>query len=244
MSGISIWKDPKLKPMPASLAPAMRDAQLPLRVEAARRALAECVDLSELLDWKDRAAAIAAAAKAAKMPDIARDARRLQKEALLRLGQLLTQYTSNATESAGPTGGLKKSPRGSVAERHGISSSVRVVAVRLASLPKKAADKILADDRVLPSQTSMSRALPGGPGLSVGKRNINNIRRSNAYTLIMRGIDEFGRARGGGLHMTATAAKRVNPSDVRTLDADEKKLVRAKVTEIMELLDAIDEACK
>lgn len=239
MNNAVIWKDLKFKPMPASLVPAMRDAQLPTRVETARRALAACVDLSELLGWKDKAAAIAAAAKAAKMPDIARDARRLQKEAILRLGQLLAEY-SNVPQPA-KHGGKQKSERIRAAEKAGVSYQTVGQSVRLATAPKKVIAKIMDDDRIAPSPSAILRFTPPLPGNMKGHRTV---KRSAAYNNVMSGVNEFGRREALGLTTGCAVIRKIELKTVRSLESDEKKLVRAKVTEIMELLDAIDEACK
>lgn len=218
--------------IPASVQPAMRDAQLPLRVEAARRALAECVDLSELLNWKDKAAAIAAAAKAAKLPDIQRDARRLQKEALLRLGQLLSEYSGGA-------GGRDRSERRRAADAAGVPSRYIAQVVRLAKAPAKQREAILANDRIPPHPIRMVTNLP-----RVGSKQSYAPRRSDTHDLVFNGNPRDGGVRFNGLNSIAANVRKLAELPFAELARDEKKIVRAKVTEIIELLDAIDEACK
>jgi hypothetical protein len=97
MQNIVIFKEPKFKPMPGELTPAViNGATLPVKIGIAQRAIAACCDLSELLTWKDKLAALAAAAKMAKMPEMARDVNRVHKEAILRMGELLLQYSGAA----------------------------------------------------------------------------------------------------------------------------------------------------
>lgn len=224
--------------IPASVQPAMRDAQLPLRVEAARRALAECVDLSELLNWKDKAAAIAAAAKAAKLPDIARDARRLQKEALLRLGQLLSEYGGGSDQTGRVGSAPGRSERRLAADAAGVPVRYIAQVVRFAKAPAKQREAILSNDKIPPHPIRMVTNLP-----RVSKRG-QGLRRSDMYDLIVNGNPRTGGARFNGLNAVANSMHKIAALSIVGLALDEKKIVRAKITEIAELLDAIDEACK
>jgi hypothetical protein len=101
MMNVVSFKAPKFKPLPGELTPAViNGATLPVKVEAAKRAIAACCDLSELLTWKDKLAALAAAAKMARMPEMARDVNRVHKEAIFRMGEILLQYKATASSPA------------------------------------------------------------------------------------------------------------------------------------------------
>jgi hypothetical protein len=102
MQNVVTFKQPKFKPMPSELTPAViNGATLPVKVEAAKRAIAACCDLSELLTWKNKLAALAAAAKIARMPEMARDVNRVHKEAIFRMGEILLQYNGTARPQCG-----------------------------------------------------------------------------------------------------------------------------------------------
>lgn len=237
MKNIVVFKEPKLKPLPLAAQEAMKDAPLLLRLQAAKTAIEACFDLSELLKWKDQAVAIAAAAKAARMPDIARGANRICKEALLRLGQLLFTYNGTVGYYKDGRHGSIKSERSKVAKAFGLSPSVVNTSLRLAAAPKAAVDAVLNDDRIPPNPVSVAKRLPARRQSAVSKR-------SAGYVMVMSGIDEFGRHKNTGLTTTFRAVETIEVAAVRSLAPDEKKLVRAKITEIIELLDALEEACK
>lgn len=247
MRDVVVYREPKLKPLPPSVVAYEREkgVTLPTRLEHARKAIAACSDLSELLDWKDKAAAIAAAAKAAKMPDLAKGANRVCKEALLRLGQLLLQYSgAHTTIANGKRGGCVPSPRRQVASAAGIRKPVMTQATRFASAPRDVIERVLSDDRIPANIEPIGRACPPQPNRGSRGAHMTTRRASDEYNQIMRGRNSFGGMDGSGLHRAYAAVKPVDVRKVRSLTPDEKKLVRAKVTEIMELLDAIDEACK
>lgn len=208
----------------------MQGAQLPAKLDRARQAIAECYDLSELLTWKDQAAAICAAAKAAKMPELAKGANRVCKEALLQLGVLLKRYNSCAPIIPGK-GSCGKGERNTVVEKHGLDKYTANIAVRFAATPEKVRESILADDRISASANRIKRQLArANPKVRV--------QASDAY------IRVSGSNTGKGLTPALFGLRAVDLADVRALAPDEKKMVRAKVTEAMELLDAIEEALK
>jgi hypothetical protein len=225
---IVVFREPKLKPLPPSITrEQMQGAQLPVRLERARQAIAECYDLSELLTWKDQAAAICAAAKASKMPELAKGANRVCKEALLRLGQLLSSYKSGHPGRGNKT----KSPRSEAALAAGVSLQAVSTAVKLAQSPQNVRDTVLSDDSVTVSKVprKLARLYP---------KNRSN-HRSDAYTSVMG-----GGLQGKGFNQAMLNLRRIDLADVQALAPDEKKMVRAKVTEAMERLDAIEEALK
>jgi hypothetical protein len=95
-SAAVVFKAPKFKPLPGELTPAvMGDALLPVKIEAMSRAITACQSLPELLAYKKPIDGLAAAAKTIKeIPEYARRMKRVQKEAIFRMGELLSLYTS------------------------------------------------------------------------------------------------------------------------------------------------------
>lgn len=229
MKQIVVFREPKIKPLPPSITKEkMQAAQLPARLERVKQALAECYDLSELLMWKDQAAAICAAAKAAKMPDIAKGANRVCKEALLRLGQLLSRYSSVQS-------GRTKSDRRKAIDAAGTNPEVAKTAVRLATTPKQIREAVLSDDSITANYARIGQVLARrDPRGSNG-----GVVRSDAYVKVMSGSTI---ASSHGLTTAVSSLRNIDLAFVRALEPDEKKMVRAKVTEAMELLDAIEEA--
>lgn len=242
MKDIVTYREPKLKPLPPSITPQIqRDAQLPMRLEAAKRAIAECFDLSELMNWKDKAAAIAAAAKVAKMPELARGANRVCKEALLRLGQLLNEYNNVVPRTHDAAGRIVMScasPRTAAGLKAGLSKTTITCATRIAAAPTKIARALIDDERVPPIAKVMAKLMPARAAKGTFRRHDSRL------VTVTQGVDEFGRRRTPGLNGALAAVRNVPLNLVRALAPDEKKLVRTKVAEIMELLDAIDEAAK
>ncbi len=234
MKNVVVFKPPVLAPLPPAVVEHARThaVTLPLRFEKARQAMLACEDLSELLDWSDQMAAINAAAKAAKLPDLARSANRGCKEGLLRLGQLLNRYN-------GASSGGTPSERAEIIAAAGISHDKASAATRLASAPSKLREAVLADDQVTATAGRVHGRL---------RRDLRSSRRngggrplaSEAYACVMRG-NATG-AGGSGLCNTRVRCKSVQLHDVRACTPDEKIKIRAVVREIMELLDAIDEA--
>lgn len=229
------------KPLPSTVTDvAVRGATLPTKIEAARRAIAECVDLPELLRYQDQAQGLAAAVRVMKSvaPEMVANANRMCKEAILRMGQLLLEY-SGEKESHGtkmqsgcrvpipPT----HSPRSLVAMAHGIHINVKTEAVRVASAPKSVIRKILESDDIPPNSRSMAQAAPRTrapikPGYG------------DAMRLIMR------KSQGHGLVYACMGLRNIDLGAFAQLTPDERKVVKAKICEIMELLDEMDRLCK
>jgi hypothetical protein len=234
---IVVFREPKLKPLPIAAQDKMRDTPLLVRLQTAKTAIEACYDLSELLRWKDQAAAIAAAAKAAKMPDIAKGANRICKEALLRLGQLLLTYSGVANKDPSAKRGRSPSDRARTVEQAGISEFVAVSATRFAAAPSDVIQRVLDEDRIPASPNTLVRNLP--------RRASGKTRLGGALSdWVLYGRDQFGRTQGMGLSQTAVHLRRLDMAAIREMPADEKNIVRAKVIEVIELLDAIEEACK
>jgi len=96
MSNDVVFKAPKFLPMPGELTPeATREALLPAKINAMSRAIAAAQSLPELMNYKKPIDGLAAAAKTLKeFPEYARSMKRVQKETLERMGQLLLAYKS------------------------------------------------------------------------------------------------------------------------------------------------------
>lgn len=247
----AIVKMRTLKPLPGEVTDArVREASLPLKIEAARQAIAKCVDLPELLIMKDQAEGLAAAVRIMKTvgPEMVAAANRMCKESILRLGQLLVPYSSQCERrgkrlrrTLGGTDTLGKSQQRQIAEAHGIPEEMRLKSVKIALSPKEARERVLIDDRIPANVTAMARYVPPRRG----SENQGKCRHSDVMRKVLNGLDLATGYRGaGGLNTAAAAVRRVDIRMCAQLATDEKKVVRAKVTEIMELLDAIDEACK
>jgi hypothetical protein len=94
---------PKFKALPGELTPEIiHEGILPVKIEAMSHAIAACQSLPELLSYKRPIDGLAAAAKTIKeIPEYAQRMKQVQKEALNRLGELLSQY--NGTPEGGGT---------------------------------------------------------------------------------------------------------------------------------------------
>lgn len=100
MKNIVSVREPKFKPLPGELTPAqIREAVLPVKVEALRNALMKCQELPELLHYKKEIDGLAAAVRTIKheVPEMARQMNRLAKEALFRMGELLFAYDNKCS---------------------------------------------------------------------------------------------------------------------------------------------------
>ena len=238
---------PKFKPLPSELTPAViNGATLPVKVEAAKRAIAACCDLSELLTWKDKLAALAAAAKMAKMPELSRDVNRVHKEAIFRMGELLLQYSSGATLEVrtlgtGRTGELHvptgPGERARVAKQLGISKAAVAWSTRLArNATPDQRERILATDSVGPAPARMvnyGKVAPMHPGKK---------KDSEAAAIFLRGYNPRTGAysgHSGGLGPIATHLKSLDLSPIASLTQEEKQRAKKYIIEMQEILDAM-----
>jgi hypothetical protein len=232
---VVVFHEPKFKPMPGELTPAViNGATLPVKVEAAKRAIAACCDLSELLTWKDKLAALAAAAKMARMPEMARDVNRVHKEAIFRMGELLTSYSN----VAGSTGRIRvKSERSRVIRHLGISPDISSAAVRLQAAPIEVKRMLLENDKVAPSAIRMvqNRAVPKI------RKDLGKSAHSDAARLLFQGVSRDGvKARGLGLHDAATSLRGVGLNLFAELTPEEKQRAKKLIVEMQEILDEMD----
>ncbi len=235
---IVTFREPKFKPMPGELTPAViSGATLPVKVEAAKRAIAACCDLSELLTWKDKLAALAAAAKMAKMPELSRDVNRVHKEAIFRMGEILLQYKGKQYSV-----GIKRTEKGpsersNVQTQLGIPAWVGASAVRLAASPAEVRARVLTDDSITPNLVRMVRHAP--PRLN-NKRGIA-LSYSDAARAFFSGISDVTHTRNQAGLSQSVAALRKTPLDlIPQLTAKEKQHARKIVVEMQEILDEID----
>jgi hypothetical protein len=113
-------------------------ANLPVRYETARKALAECAAVDELKEWNDKAAAMAVYARQAKDNSLHQYALRIQARAQRRMGQLLKSIPGRSGGDRGnsATGGKRPmaETRTSVAQSVGLSEHQRKTAIRVASV--------------------------------------------------------------------------------------------------------------
>jgi hypothetical protein len=239
MLNVVSFKPPKFKPLPGELTPAViNGATLPVKVEAAKRAIAACCDLSELLTWKDKLAALAAAAKIARMPEMARDVNRVHKEAIFRMGEILLTYKAHLgiKITRDKNGKIFKtnmiSDRGRVAESLGISKCDRTGAVRLASAPIQFKESVLADDKLPPVPRIMANRVP--------VHRPTKRASSDAALIVISGKDSFGRNISGGLLPALGKLKNTSLERIAELTLMEKQRARKLVVEMQEILDEID----
>jgi hypothetical protein len=247
---IVVFKEPKFKPMPGELTPAViNGATLPVKVEAAKRAIAACCDLSELLTWKDKLAALAAAAKMARMPEMARDVNRVHKEAIFRMGEILLQYKGHGIRwgqkadgsKKAIKGGCGKSERAKAATHAGIDLRAASMAVRVASAPAVIREKILEEDSIPPQVHVMARSTPRRTKISgIAKAQEN----SDMAMLFFSGysrehlLTKSGSSRG--FTGAASALRCVDLASVACLTPEEKQRARKIIVEMQEILDEID----
>jgi hypothetical protein len=206
-------------------------AILPAKIEAASRAIAACESLPELLKYRSQAEGLAAAVKIMKKtaPDMVRAANNLVADAWRKGGELLLQYNGDRLALGGARG-TSKSDRSKTAEKLGLGKHEVTYLTRLAAAPAETVRELAQ------STSSLFMASARAP-LRVTNRSAHAA--TTAYRRVMGSGDYPSRLTTGG-----SCIRRVDIDDVRALDASEKKLVRVKVAEIMELLDAIDAACK
>jgi hypothetical protein len=113
-------------------------ARLPARYEAARTAIAECVDLEELKALSDRQAALTSYARLAQDTTLHNLALRIQQRAQRRMGELIKTIppAQGANLTAAGRAGAVPISRRSAATQAGISERQRKTALRIASIPE------------------------------------------------------------------------------------------------------------
>lgn len=121
------------EPTPEEIA----QARLPARYEAARKAIAECVDLEELKALSDRQAALTSYARLAQDTTLHNLALRIQQRAQRRMGEILKSIPrGDEATRFGQAGGGQPVTRGQMAANAGLSDRQRKTALRIASVPE------------------------------------------------------------------------------------------------------------
>jgi hypothetical protein len=231
MMNVVSFKAPKFKPLPGELTPeVIRGATLPVKIGIAQRAIAACCDLSELLTWKDKLAALAAAAKMAKMPELSRDVNRVHKEAIFRMGEILLQYNGTAYPSRRGSG---PSERTKAARAANISKGLASNSTRLAQAPETLKDRILSDDSLPADAQVLIRIAP--------RRRHGYNMHSAAGSEFITGVARDSMRRGGnaGFSQAARILATSNLDLIDSLAAEEKTRVRKLIVEMQEILDAM-----
>jgi len=233
MKNVVTFQAPKFRPMPGELTPAViNGATLPVKIGIAQRAIAACCDLSELLTWKDKLAALAAAAKMAKMPELSRDVNRVHKEAIFRMGEILLQYTATAKFVGGRGRGPEKSERRLVADSVGLSKFDFTAATRIANAPLDIRAKILADDTLPASTTRIIRHVPA-------RKPSGRTLATDAAKLFISGKTSDHVRTGGGLLEAARILNATALDSIPLLTPEEKQRAKAFIVEMQEILDAM-----
>lgn len=232
--------------LPPSITSGMvNGAVLPIKIEHARKAIAECTDLSELLRYKSQAEGLAAAVRTIKEvgPELIRKANELVADAWRKGGELLKQYSGHPVAKSGPgrgkvgkfsNGGSTPSPRRIIADQIGLAQIDSERMVRIASAPKE-----LVYNAVKTSQSlqRVSKACP-----AVGRNAPRQSPTGEPYKRIMGG--HINGCAVKGLSDSYRLINQISRDNFKHLTPDERKVVKAKITEIMELLDEMDRLCR
>ena len=222
------------RPLPSEISSErVNAATLPMKVEAARLAIARCEDLSELLKYKEQAEGLAAAVRVMKTigPEMIRSANEMVVDAWRKGGELLLRYKGGVIPARGDRkGGSAKSPRGIAAADAGLSSREASELTRLAAAPISAA--YLAAEKSsnlryaalrVPARTSRGRTAHSATLAAVFGNSLENPH---------------------GLITVLSTLKRIPLGAFSSLPPEERKLVKSKIVEIMEVLDEMDRLCR
>lgn len=139
---------------------AIPDAPLPVRYEAARRALEECDSIDDVKDWSDKAAALAVYARQANDSSLHMMALRIKARAERRCGELLKALPrgDSATRFGGDRAGASHPPasggqasvirptRTQAARDAGLSDYQRKNAIRVANVPAESFEQQVESD--------------------------------------------------------------------------------------------------
>jgi hypothetical protein len=244
------WQD--TKPLPGEITTArVHIATLPVKIETARRAIAACTDLPELLRYQNDAEAIAAAVRIMSdvAPEVVKSANRMVKEAIVQLGCLLLAYSSAARIAVGPPSPLEGnkrrkghtrpivlSERAVIAEAHKIPRGLAQNSVRVAAAEPLVRARILKDDGIRATGSAMASAC----------RPIDRTTPSNvAYWNVMHGGYTSNGRGNSGLSRMLEIAQAIPLKDFQKLDNEhERGYVKKKLTALVELLDEMDRLCK
>lgn len=237
MKNVVTYTEPKLMPLPTSITDeSVRSAILPVKIEAARRAIAECNDLPELLRYRDQVEGMSAAINVMKhvAPEIVASVNLMCKEAFLKLGDLLLEFRGRpvgcgrSRQNKGPT------PRTEVLEKLNIPRHIANTATRFAGAAPEIRSAILEDDSIKSNPTAIRSAVPASQK--------GRAPSSFAYSALMHGEDKSR----GGLRRVLEILEATDLQQFRSgiFVMDEKKRIRKTLTAISDLVDEMDRLLK
>lgn len=243
MKNIVTYEKPTLRPMPGELTTdRINGATLPVKIEAMSNAIRACGDLPELMTYRRPVDALAAAAKALKdtMPRAAMDMNRVAKQLVLRMGELLLQYSHESvihTRSAnGRAQGRTTSDRTKVAREVGIKPTVLSQIVRFARAPKDIQERVLNTDAISSNPVVMAR---NAPRQNIGGKAFSDIAREIFSGHTKQSFLTTAVGNRGGLAGASRNLKGVPLDKISQLTSEEKITARKLIVEMQEILDAM-----
>jgi hypothetical protein len=229
----AVIKTRHLKPLPCEItSAAISNATLPVKIEAARRAIALCTDLPELLRYKSQAEGLAAAVRTIKEvgPESIRAINECVADAWRKGGELLLRYSNVARPSKR---GSILSERGKISRQLGLCANDRASMLRIAAAPKDVVYNIGQKSHGL---QGVANLLPRVKAPS-SRRQFGAPKYSDSVRIIMG-------FQGTGITVAHGCLRRVPLDAFQHLTPDERKIIKAKIVEIQELLDEMDRRCR
>lgn len=228
----AVIKSRALKPLPSEITnERINGAILPVHIEAARTAIALCTSLPELLKYKSQAEGLAAAVRTMKEvgPEMIRAANEMMADAWRKGGELLSQYSGKSIVERTPKGNniIKnhRSPRRVIAESMGLKSHDADAMVRLSK----------ASESQVYSAVKLSRNV---------RLAAQRVPAVNATAQMRASLSDSLRPIMRHLSVARWESEQISLESVKQLTPDERKVVKGKITEIMELLDEMDRLCR
>ncbi|MGO8921624.1 MAG: hypothetical protein ACLQF4_01625 [Xanthobacteraceae bacterium] len=152
--------------VPANIAKFVSSARLPRNYEDAKKALARCDNVDEVVDWADKAAAIATYARQADDVELENYARRIRARAVRRMGELLREIDGRGgPRRKGERGSSFAPTRAAVAADAGLSVHKVRSAVSIAAIPDEDFEAAVESER--PPGTVFLSQLARRPPLEV-----------------------------------------------------------------------------
>jgi hypothetical protein len=157
----------------------------------------------------------------------------LMADAWRKGGELLSQYSnfSKPNPVGGNRGGGLPSPRRKIADHLGIKPYEANRMVRIANAPKSKVYQAVQSSKSL---SAVAQMLP--------KVDTRERLSSHAYSDPMRNI--MGTAARHGLARILGVVKTIDLALFKNLPPEERKIVKGKIVEIVEILDEMDRLCK
>lgn len=168
-----------LRSLPVVIRQQVATADLPVNYEAAKAALAACVQLDECKEWANRMAAIASYARQSKDDSLESMASRIRLRALRRVGELLSELSSS---SRGPRQGIRSDRRCAV-DANNITAGEAARLVRIAGIPKQD-----FESRVEATPTPSLRQLDPGWSAVLVKQVSGATSEINSYTQLQQAL--------------------------------------------------------